>query len=84
MAEEAAGNGGDALESSEIRMALTTEPIGKQRWQWVVVFASAEEIVRIDRSKDHFASVAEALAAGQLAINAIRGAAALGAEAASH
>lgn len=71
------------MESSEIRMALTTEPIGRQQWQWVVVFASAEEIVRIDRSDDCFASVAEALAAGQLAIEAIRGASTLGAETAS-
>jgi nitroimidazol reductase NimA-like FMN-containing flavoprotein (pyridoxamine 5'-phosphate oxidase superfamily) len=60
------------MEEKEVRMALTTEPVGKTHWQWVVVFASAEEIVRIDRSDNVFATVAEALAAGQVAINAIR------------
>lgn len=61
-----------AVNENEIRVALTTEPIGKDLWQWVVVFASAEEIVRVDRSKHVFPSVTEALAAGQLAINQIR------------
>jgi hypothetical protein len=60
------------VEDSEIRVALTTEPIGKNLWQWVVVFASAEEIVRIDRSDTVFPTVAEALAAGQLAISELR------------
>ena len=61
------------VEDLEIRIALTTEPVGKHRWQWVVVFASAQEIVRIERSACVFESVAEALAAGQLAIDEIRG-----------
>ena len=60
------------MEEHEIRIALTTEPIGKDHWQWVVVFASTEEIVRIDRSKTVFSTVAEALAAGQVAIDEIR------------
>ena len=60
------------MEEQEIRMALTTEPVGKHHWQWVVVFASAEEIVRIDRSDRLFATVAEALTAGQQAITEIR------------
>jgi len=72
------------LEDSEIRVALTTEPIGKEQWQWVVVSASAEEIVRIERSEGFFPTVAAALAAGQLAIDAIRGAAARCAEPARH
>lgn len=60
------------MEDHEIRMALTTEPVGKHLWQWVVVFASAEEIVRVDRSDRLFATVAEALTAGQQAITEIR------------
>ncbi len=60
------------MEDHEIRMALTTEPAGKHQWQWVVVFASAEEIVRVDRSDRLFPSVAEALIAGQQAITEIR------------
>jgi hypothetical protein len=60
------------MEEMEIRIALTTEPVGKHHWQWVVVFASAQEIVRIDRSEGIFETVADALAAGQLAINEIR------------
>lgn len=60
------------MNDNEIRVALTTEPIGKDRWQWVVVFASAEEIVRIDRSESVFPTVAEALAAGQVAIDELR------------
>ena len=60
------------VDQSEIRVALTTEPIGRGYWQWVVVFASAEEIVRIDRSDMVFPTVAEALAAGQMAIDQIR------------
>jgi hypothetical protein len=60
------------VNDNEIRVALTTEPIGKDRWQWVVVFASAEEIVRIDRSESVFPTVAEALAAGQVAIDEVR------------
>lgn len=60
------------MDDSEIRVALTTEPIGKDLWQWVVVFASTEEIVRVDRSEIVFPTVAEALAAGQLAINQLR------------
>jgi hypothetical protein len=60
------------VEDDEIRVALTTEPIGKDLWQWVVVFASAEEIIRIDRSDTVFPTVAEALAAGQLAIGPLR------------
>jgi hypothetical protein len=60
------------MEEMEIRIALTTEPVGKHRWQWVVVFASAQEIVRIDRSDGVFDTVADALAAGQVAIDEIR------------
>ena len=60
------------MEDSEVRVALTTEPIGKDLWQWVVVFASAERIVRVNRSEIVFPSVAEALVAGQRVINAIR------------
>ena len=60
------------MEDSEVRVALTTEPIGKDLWQWVVVFASAERIVRVNRSEIVFPTVAEALAAGQRVINAIR------------
>jgi len=60
------------MEEMEVRIALTTEPVGRHQWQWVVVFASAEEIVRIDRSEHIFSTVAEALAAGQVAINALR------------
>jgi stress-induced morphogen len=60
------------MEEQEIRIALTTEPVGKHHWQWVVVFASAEEIVRLDRSDRVFTTVAEALAAGQHAISEIR------------
>jgi len=60
------------MEDHEIGMALTTEPVGKHQWQWVVVFASAEEIVRIVRSETLFATVAEALVAGQRAITEIR------------
>ena len=60
------------MEEAEIRIALTTEPVGKHHWQWVVVFASAEEIVRIDRSERVYATVAEALAEGQQAITEIR------------
>ncbi|HZH08516.1 MAG TPA: hypothetical protein VEY69_17755 [Lautropia sp.] len=60
------------MEDSEVRVALTTEPIGKDLWQWVVVYASAERIVRVNRSEIVFPSVAEALVAGQQVINAIR------------
>jgi hypothetical protein len=60
------------MEEHEVRVALTTEPIGKDSWQWVVVFASAEQIVRVNRSEIVFGTVAEALAAGQRVINAIR------------
>lgn len=60
------------MEDADVRLALTTEPVGKHHWQWVVVFASAEEIVRIDRSDRVFSTVAEALAAGQHAIDEIR------------
>ena len=60
------------MEQSEIRVALTTEPIGKDLWQWVVVFASAEQIVRVNRSEKLFASVAEALTAGQGVIDELR------------
>jgi hypothetical protein len=60
------------MNDSEVRVALTTEPIGKDLWQWVVVFASAEQIVRVNRSEIVFATVAEALAAGQRVINALR------------
>jgi hypothetical protein len=60
------------MEERDIRMALTTEPVGKHHWQWVVVFASAEEIVRVDRSGLLFNTVAEALTAGQQAIDEIR------------
>jgi hypothetical protein len=60
------------VDESEIRMALTTEPIGKGLWQWVVVYASAEEIVRVDRSQVDFPTVAAALAAGQTVIHQIR------------
>ena len=60
------------MEEQEIRMALTTEPVGKHHWQWVVVFASAEQIVRVDRSDRLFGTVAEALTAGQQAITEIR------------
>jgi hypothetical protein len=60
------------MEEHEVRVALTTEPIGKDLWQWVVVFASAEQIVRVNRSEIVFETVAEALAAGQRVINAIR------------
>jgi hypothetical protein len=60
------------MEDSEVRVALTTEPIGKDLWQWVVVFASAERIVRVNRSESVFPTVAEALVAGQRVINAIR------------
>jgi hypothetical protein len=63
---------GVIVEESEVRMALTTEPIGKGLWQWVVVYASAEEIVRVDRSQVDFPTVAEALAAGQTVIHQIR------------
>jgi hypothetical protein len=60
------------MEEKDVRLALTTEPVGKHHWQWVVVFASAEEIVRIDRSDRVFETVAEALAAGQHALDEIR------------
>jgi hypothetical protein len=60
------------MEEMEVRIALTTELVGKHQWQWVVVFASAEEIVRIDRSEPMFPTVAEALAAGQVVIDEIR------------
>ena len=60
------------MDESEIRVALTTEPLGRGGWQWVVIFASAEEIVRVDRSDAVFPSVAEAIAAGQRAIQLLR------------
>lgn len=60
------------MEYDEIRIALTTEPVGKEHWQWVVVFANAQEITRIDRSRVVFPTVSEALAAGQVAIDRIR------------
>jgi len=60
------------MEESEVRVALTTEPVGKDLWQWVVVFASAEQIVRVNRSEEVFDTVAEALTAGQRVIDALR------------
>ncbi len=61
------------MDDNEIRLALTTEPLGRDQWQWVLVYASAREIVRVDRSSAVFGTVAEAVAAGQKAIDGRRG-----------
>ena len=57
------------MDDNEIRVALTTEPLGRDQWQWVLVYASAREIVKVDRSSAVFGTVAEAVAAGQKAID---------------
>lgn len=57
------------MDDNEIRVALTTEPLGRDQWQWVLVYASAQEIVKVDRSSAVFGTVAEAVAAGQKAID---------------